>query len=129
VLRPDCFTSVLNDYVKSSLDIKLIEPNWNSIFSNPNFKTIIINMGSTSNISNSSSMSRIHKNLFQIAQKMSLKIKSINCNFMSLSELKDEVKNVDASFLLFKNVHLAAVDIIDFIKKLSDDINGECILK
>ena len=58
---------------------------------------------------------------------MNLKIKSLNCNFLSLNELKDEVKIVDASFLLLKNVHLAAVEIIDFIKKLSDDINGEFI--
>jgi hypothetical protein len=124
VMRPDCFTSVLNDYVKSSLDINKIEPDWNFAFGNPIFKTVVINMGSSSNISNSSSLSRIHKNIFEICQRLKINIKSINCNLINLTELKTETNDIKDDYVIFKNVHLASPDIIDYIKNLSDKLNG-----
>ena len=128
MFRPDCYISALNDYVKTSLELKEFDPDFKFIFDNPQFKTIVINMGSTSNISNSSSMNRIHKNLFQITQKMNLKIKSLNCNFLSVNELKTELKSVQENFLLLKNAHLATKDLINFLKNMSDDLSGKLFI-
>ena len=125
VLRPDSYIAFLNDFVCKSLELKLNEPNWNIVFENPLFKSIIINMGSQSNISNTSSMSRIHKNLFQIAKNNNQKITSLNCNFLTLTELRVEIKNVQDGFVLLKNAHLASSDVTDFIKSLCDMVNGK----
>lgn len=128
VLRPDSYIVVLNDYVNKSLDLKLEEPSWDFVFQNPLFKSIVINMGSKSNISNTSSMSRIHKNLFQIAKHSNQKLTALNCNFLTLSELRVVVKNVSDGFILLKNVHLACKDIIDYIKSLCNSINSNFFL-
>ena len=125
VLRPDSYITFLNDYVCHSLELKLNEPNWQTVFENPLFKSIVINMGSQSNISNSSSMSRIHKNLFFIAQKNNHKITALNCNFLTLTELRVEIKGVQDGFVLLKNAHLASKDVTDFIKSLCDMVNSK----
>jgi hypothetical protein len=124
VLRPDAYISILNDYVLKTLELKINEPNWSQVFENPIFKSIIINMGSKSNISNTSSMSRIHKNLFEVAKRQQKKITTLNCNFLTLSELRAEIKNVNDGFVLLKNVHLASSDVIDFIKHICSIINS-----
>lgn len=124
VFRPDCYMSALNDYVKRSLELKELQPEWEFMFANPLFKTVVINMGSASSISNSSSMSRIHKNLFEIAKKTNVQIKSLNCNYLTVEELENETKNVAENFVLLKNVHLANKEVVDSIKKLSEDISG-----
>jgi hypothetical protein len=123
VLRPDSYVVFLNDFVTKSLELKLNEPSWDFVFQNPLFKSVIINMGSQSNISNTSSMSRIHKNLFQIAKSNNQKITALNCNFLTLTELRVEIKNVQDGFVLLKNAHLASKDITDFIKSLCDAVN------
>ncbi len=112
-------------YVCQSVELKLNEPNWQTVFENPLFKSIVINMGSQSNISNTSSMSRIHKNLFFIAQKNNQKITALNCNFLTLTELRVEIKSVQDGFVLLKNAHLASKDVTDFIKSLCDMVNSE----
>jgi hypothetical protein len=124
VLRPDVYTIFLDEYVNKELHIRTEEPKWRFIFQNQIFKSVVINMGSKSNISNTSSMSRIHKNLFQIAKSNDIKIASLNCNYISLTELRLIVKEVTEGFVLMKNVHLASKDILDFIKALCDKING-----
>ncbi|CAF0814108.1 unnamed protein product [Brachionus calyciflorus] len=129
VLRPDSYIIILSDYVNKSLDFKLQEPDWNFVSQNPLFKSIIVNMGSKSNISNTSSMSRIHKNLFKIAKEHNQKITALNCNFLTLSELRVVVKNVTEGFVLLKNVHLACRDTIDFIKSLCQSLNCESVKK
>ena len=123
VLRPDSYVYVLNEYVNKSLQLSFEQPDWAFVFENPLFKSIVVNMGTQSNVSNSSSMSRIHKNLFLIAAQHQQKITTFNCNFLSLSELCAEIKNVQEGFVLLKNTHLASKDVIDYIKKLCDDIN------
>ena len=125
VLRPDAYIQFLNDYVKKSLDLKLNEPDWSFVFDNPLYKSVIINMGSQSNISNTSSMSRIHKNLFEIAKNNKQKITGFNCNFLTLTELRVEIKNVKEGFVLLKNAHLASSDVVDFIKSLCELVNSD----
>lgn len=127
VLRPDSYIVVLNEYVNTTLQLKLEEPNWNFVFQNPLFKSIVINMGTKSNISNSSSMSRIHKNLFQIARHNDQTFTALNCNFLTLSDLRVVIKNVKDGFVLLKNVHLASKDIIDFIKNVCNSINSKIL--
>lgn len=125
VLRPDSYIVFLNEYVCKSLELVLEEPNWNFVFQNPWVKSIIINMGSKSNISNTSSMSRIHKNLFEIAKHNKQKITALNCNFLTLTELRVETKNIKEGYLLLKNAHLASKDITDFIKSICDNLNSK----
>lgn len=117
VLRPDAFIARLNEYVSQSLEFKVVEPSWSFVFENPLFKSIIINMGTKSNISNTSSMGRIHKNLFQIAKfNNNRRVTALNCNFLTLSELRVAIKNATDELVLLKNVHLASKDLIDYIK-------------
>ena len=70
-------------------------------------------------------MSRIHKNLFEIAKRFNQKIHALNCNFLSGNELKSELKNVSENgILLLKNLHLASNDVIEFVKKICSILNG-----
>lgn len=124
VLRPDSYIIVLSEYVNKSLDFSTKEIDFKFVFLNELFKSVIINMGSKSNISNTSSMSRIHKNLFKILKHYNQTLTALNCNFLSLSELRVAVKNVKEGFILLKNIHLASRDSIDFIKSLCNSING-----
>lgn len=82
-------------------------------------------MGSKSNISNTSSMSRIHKNLFQIAKFNNKKISALNCNFLTLTELRVVIKNASDELVLLKNVHLATKDVIDYIKTVCNTVNND----
>lgn len=125
VLRPDTFIIVLSEYVNKSLDFKPKEIDFNFLFQNDLFKSIIINMGSKSNISNTSSMSRIHKNLFKIVAQYNQTLVALNLNFLSLSELRVAIKNVKEGFILLKNIHLASKDSIDYIKSLCNSFNGK----
>lgn len=127
VLRPDSYIVFLNDYVTKSLELKLDEPNWTFVFQNPLFKSLIVNMGSKSNMSNTSSMSRIHKNLFQIAKHNNMKMNTLNCNFLTLNELMMVVKNAKDELLLLKNVHLASKDVLDYIKVVCNSLNSKKI--
>ena len=127
VLRPDAYIVLLNDYVCKLLDLKIDRPQWESVFMNPHFKTIIINMGSKSNISNTSSMSRIHKNLFEIAKHNNQKITTLNCNFLTLTELRVQAKSVQDGFVLLKNVHLATNDVIEFIKNICTTLDSNLL--
>ena len=135
VLRPDSYITALNDYVNQALDLKLEEPSWEFVFNNPHYKSLIINMGSYSNISNSSSMNRIHKNLYVINEMNgNHKIAVINCTFLNLDEIKAELKEVVDGFVLFKNIDLATKEIIEYVKELceclsrSDEIKWRLIL-
>jgi hypothetical protein len=128
VLRPDSYIVKLNDYVNQSLELSIKEPSFRFVFENPLFKSIIINMGSQSNISNTSSMSRIHKNLYQILNKNNQKFVALNCNFLTLTELRVEIKNIEEGFILLKNVHLASQDIIESIKYFCDSLHGKKLL-
>ncbi|RNA04920.1 dynein beta ciliary-like, partial [Brachionus plicatilis] len=125
VLRPDTYIIVLSEYVNKSLEFSPKEIDFNFVFQNEIFKSIIINMGSKSNISNTSSMSRIHKNLFKIVKQYNQTLTALNCNFLSLSELRVAVKNVKDGFVLLKNIHLASKDSIDFIKSLCNSFNTD----
>lgn len=125
VLRPDTFIIVLSEYVNNSLNFKPKEIDFNSVFQNELFKSIIINMGSKSNISNTSSMSRIHKNLFKIVKQYNQSLVALNLNFLSLSELRVAVKNVKEGFILLKNIHLASKDSIEYIKSLCNSVNSK----
>jgi hypothetical protein len=119
VLRPDAFITRLNSYVNNALELKLAEPSWAFVFENALFKSVIVNMGTKSNISSTSSMSRIHKNLFLIAKANARRVTALNCNFLTLSELRVVVKNVtDGELILLKNVHLASNDLVDYIKMI-----------
>lgn len=82
-------------------------------------------MGSKSNISNTSSMSRIHRNLFEIAKRGNKNITALNCNFLTLSELRVELKNASSEYVLLKNVHLADLDVIEFIKNICANLESK----
>ena len=125
VLRPDSYLSVLNDYVNKSLGFSLEEPTWEKVFQNPVFKSYIINMGSQSNLSNTSSMSRIHKNLVVTAKQKKQSLKILNCNFLNLSELRTAVKDMKDGYLVLKNMHLASEDLVSYIKTVCEDLNGK----
>ena len=60
-LRPDTYMFALDKYVTETLELRLVAPDATLIFGNRLYNTFIINMGSHSNISSSSSMGRIHK--------------------------------------------------------------------
>jgi hypothetical protein len=125
VLRPDSYVVFLNEYVNKSLELELDEPAVGFVFQNPLFKSVIINMGSKSNMSLTSSMSRIHKNLFQIGKNHGLKIIALNCNFLTLSELRLVIKDAQDELVLLKNVHLASKDILDYVKIVCNSLNSE----
>jgi hypothetical protein len=125
VLRPDSYVVFLNEYVNKSLELELDEPAVGFVFQNPLFKSVIINMGSKSNMSLTSSMSRIHKNLFQIGKNHGLKIIALNCNFLTLSELRLVIKDAQDELVLLKNVHLASKDILDYVKVVCNSLNSE----
>jgi hypothetical protein len=128
VLRPDAYIVLLNEYVIKSLELRITEPSWTFVFQNPLFKTVVVNMGSKSNISNTSSMSRIHKNLFEIAKRNGQKITALNCNFLTLNELSVEIKNVSEGFVLLKNVHLATADVIEHIKNICTGLQSSVLI-
>jgi hypothetical protein len=127
VLRPDSYVIVLDDYVNSSLELEANEPDWSFIFKNTLYKSIVINMSSESNITNMSSMSRIHKNLFQIAKQSDCSISALNCSSLTLNELSVAVKNAKEDLILLKSLHLASSDIIEFVAKICDWLNSKLV--
>jgi hypothetical protein len=124
VMRPDSYVIALNEYVNKSLNLKLEQPSWDFIFNNPIYKSIIINMGSQSNLSNSSSMSRIHKNFYKINQANgNSKVISLNCTFLSLEEIKADIREATEGFVLLKNIDSSSLEVIDYVKQLCQALN------
>ena len=119
---------MLNNYVNKSLELKVEEPTWEKVFLNPLFKSFIINLGSQANSTSMSSMSRIHKNLIIAAKQKNQTLKILNCNYLSLSELRVEAKSVSSGYLMLKNVHLASNDVIGYIKTLCEILNSNILL-
>ncbi len=132
ILRPDLYMSTLNNYVKKSLTFELDHPDWNYLFDNPNYNSIIINQGTQSNISSCSSINRIHRNFYKL-NEMTTKapIVELECSLQQLGDIQAVVRNVKDGFLLFKNVQLATPQIIRYINQLCELANssGEVKLK